>query len=128
MARYQKGRWLHGSDEKKTVLEKTTTFQNLHAKADVGKPLTDEEWIAIEQLIMVLPEFHSFISSKKYTLSINEYHICLLLRLYVSPKPISHLMELSPSAITKSCKSILNKVFNMDGSTKKLKEILMTMC
>ena len=126
VARFRKGKWFQDTDEKKELLESTPTFQNLHAKADIGKSLTNEEWEAIEQLIIeILPEFHSFISAKKYSLSIHEYHTCLLLRLYVSPKPASNLMGLSPSTITKSCKSILNKVFNTDGSAKELKEKLL---
>ena len=128
IARFRKEDTLYVSDKKRSVLESSSVFQELHAKADIGKLLTDEDWIAIEQLVKEkLPEFHTFVAGKKYMFTPNEYHISLLLRLYVSPKPSSHLMGVSPSSITKLCKTILNKVFNADGSTKELKEKLFTM-
>lgn len=106
-------------------LKRTPAYQMLHGKADKGEILTNEDWHEVNRLVIaMLPSFYQLISSKDHNLSISEYRTAVLLRLHVKPKSASCLLGCSPQYITKLSGQVLEKVFTVDGDSKKLAKIV----
>ena len=94
-----------------------------------GKELTEEQWKEIEEFTAkALPRFHECISTCTYALNRKESRLCILLRLYVKPKAASFLLGVSPSYITKQGKSVLKRIYKVDGSAKDLGKRLIQLC
>ena len=93
-------------------------YKALQRKAIHGEKLNDKDWSDVNQLVIDLfPGFYNFVMSELYKLNVNEYHTLLLLRLHISPKPISNMLGYTPQNITRLSKSILEKVFDADGNS-----------
>lgn len=91
-----------------------------------GTEPTDAEWEAIDQLMAKsFPTFHNLVSVKKYALSDNEYRACLALRLKVSSSQTANLLGLSPSSLTLIRKSLLRKLFNVEGTAAEFDKRVM---
>ena len=110
----------------KMQLEDAPAYQKLQKAIH---PLTDDEWMELEKLAAdILKEFYAFISSSQASLTPKERRLCILFRMDIKPKESSNLMDVSPSAITKTSKAIMKKLFLTDGITKDLIERLRLMC
>ena len=106
-------------------LVNSDTFKMLQKKIDCGKPLTNHDREQLNILIInKLPEFYQFISSNKFALTRHEYEACILFRLHLRPSPISVLMGVSPSMVTKLSKTLLVKLFNDSGNKNDLMALL----
>ena len=92
------------------AIQDTEVYQNLHRKACAGKNLSDDEWSALNRLIIEkIPDFHQFVMSRRYALNIKEYQMCILLRLDVRPMDISHFLNVAPSYVTKMGRTVMQK-------------------
>ena len=112
-------------DSTEDRLKRTPAYQMLHGKADKGEILTNEDWHEVNRLVIaMLPSFYQLVSSKDHNLSISEYRTAVLLRLHVKPKSASCLLGCSPQYITKLSGQVLEKVFTVDGDSKKLAKIV----
>ena len=112
-------------DSTEDRLKRTPAYQMLHGKADKGEILTNEDWHEVNRLVIaMLPSFYQLVSSKDHNLSISEYRTAVLLRLHVKPKSASCLLGYSPQYITKLSGQVLEKVFTVDGDSKKLAKIV----
>ena len=110
----------------KMLLEDAPAYQKLQKAI---QPLADAEWMELEELAAdILKDFYAFISSTRAALNPKERHLCILFRMGVKPKEASNLMNVSPSAITKTSKAIMKKLFLTDGITKDLIERIRLMC
>ena len=120
-------------DENKEIarmlIEDSAVYKNLQKQANRGKKLTEKQWQEIEVFTAnTLQQFHRCITTKSYELSKSEVRMCMLLRLYVKPKAASHLLDVSPSFITKQSKSVLRRIYKVDGTAKDLADRLVQLC
>ena len=117
------------NEETEKKLGMSDTFIKLHKKANGCEPLTWQEWQELNIMIInILPQFHEFISAKRFALTEHEYEACVLFRLHVKPMPISVLMGVSPSTVTKLSKTLLKKLFDENGDKDDLMAILGNYC
>ena len=63
----------------------------------------------------------------KNRLTEKEYHICLLIRLHISPSSISNLVGLSNSGVSLSRKRMLEKVCGKDGTPKDFDKFILSL-
>lgn len=83
------------------ILQNSAIFRKiqfiiLHPK----EKLSNEDWIELSDLIeQLIPSFPQMLKNR---LTEKEYHICLLIRLHISPSSISNLVGLSNSGVSLS--------------------------
>ena len=83
-----------------------------------NKVLKTADWKLIEErLLQAFPTFRDSLYSL-YSLSETEYHICLLIKLEVSPSNMAKLMATGTSTISQSRLRMQQKVFNGQGTAK----------
>ena len=83
-----------------------------------GEMLRAKDWMLIEErLDESFPNFRERLYSS-YNFSEVEYHICVLIKMGVSPSMMSTLLATSKSNITQSRQRMQQKVFNGRGSAK----------
>lgn len=83
-----------------------------------NKVLKAADWQLIEErLLAAFPTFRDRLFSL-YQLSETEYHICLLIKLEVSPSNMAKLMATGNSTISQSRLRMQQKVFNGQGTAK----------
>ena len=83
-----------------------------------NKVLKTADWQLIEErLLASFPTFRDNLFSL-YQLSETEYHICLLIKLEVSPSNMAKLMATGNSTISQSRLRMQQKVFNGQGTAK----------
>lgn len=96
-------------------------FITLHPK----EKLSNEDWIELSDLIeQLIPSFPQML---KNSLTEKEYHICLLIRLHISPSSISNLVGLSNSGVSLSRKRMLEKVCGKDGTAKDFDKFILSL-
>lgn len=87
-----------------------------HIKSD--KVLKPSEWQMIEaRLLQSFPDFKDNLYSL-YTLSGTEYHVCMLIKLQVSPTNMAHIMAMSNSSVSQCRLRMQQKVFGGNGTAK----------
>ena len=83
-----------------------------------NKVLKDADWNKIEErLSAAFPSFKERLFSL-YHLSETEYHICMLIKLEVTPSNMAKLMATGNSTISQSRLRMQQKVFNGQGTAK----------
>ena len=83
-----------------------------------NKVLKTADWKLIEErLLQTFPTFRDSLYSL-YSLSETEYHICMLIKLEVSPSNMAKLMATGTSTISQSRLRMQQKVFNGQGTAK----------
>ena len=96
-------------------------FITLHPK----EKLSNEDWIELSDLIeQLIPSFPQMLKNR---LTEKEYHICLLIRLHISPSSISNLVGLSNSGVSLSRKRMLEKVSGKDGTAKDFDKFILSL-
>lgn len=96
-------------------------FITLHPK----EKLSNENWIELSDFIeQLIPSFPQILKNR---LTEKEYHICLLIRLHISPSSISNLVELSNSGVSLSRKRMLEKVCGKDGTAKDFDKFILSL-
>ena len=115
--------------QKKTAeaqLQESIFYGELLKKAGKAEELTNEDWHQVNMLaIETLPNFYSFISSKKLELNDKEFKTCLLIRMYFTPKDIANMLGVSQAYITKMRNNMMPKLFGEEGNSKDLDERLL---
>ena len=114
-------RHFSSANDSESQLVSSPLFQTLQNKAVHGEKMSDKDWTELNQLVIdLLPGFYEFVMSEQYKLTVSEYRTLLLLRLHISPKPISYMLGYTPQNITRLSKSVLQKVFGIDGNSSVL--------
>lgn len=122
-------RYVQTKESAEERLIKSETYIYIHKLANVGQKLTDDDWHLIHNMVVeTLPRFYQYIISNKYSLNQHEYQACLLFRLHVNALSVSNLLGVSPATITKVSKSILRKLFEKEGNSKDVMEMLSDLC
>jgi hypothetical protein len=111
-----------------TLLKQSEAYQSLQKKINRGNSLPAEDWELLEILLSkFFAQFFSLLESKRDVLSPNKYMICLLIRLGISPKRISLILDIHPSYVSKAREQMHELFFKTKGSAKdfdkKLDEI-----
>ena len=76
---------------------------------------SDQEWAELEHMVeRIIPEMVISIR-KKYKLKKDEYHVCILVRLYFEPRAIMTLMNKDYSYVSKVRRKLLIRIFGIDG-------------
>ncbi|MBP5776828.1 MAG: hypothetical protein J6W56_04690 [Prevotella sp.] len=114
---------------KKDVNERlmTTPVYRLFKDAafDPKAQLTKKDWRDLRDMMdEMIPGFYARMNSQRQTLSLSDYHVCLLVRLFFSPKEISNLTGNSPSGITMKRLRLLKKVFEIDGTAETFDKLV----
>ena len=93
----------------------------LNPKARLNK----KDWQDLSDMIdEVIPCFYARMNSQKQSLSMADYHICILVRLFFSPKEISNLTGNSPSGISMKRARLLLRVFDFEGSAETFDKLV----
>ena len=109
----------------KAELEKASIYKQVSTKASKGEKLTDQEWEELERFVVSrFQSFYMLVSSCKYALTTNMYHVCILVRLQTPITSIANMMGVKPPTISNMCTVILKKLFNKEGSGKELEQEL----
>lgn len=104
-----------------SVIFRKIQFITLHPK----EKLTNEDWIELSDFIeQLIPSFPQILKNR---LTEKEYHICLLIRLHISPSSISNLVGLSNSGVSLSRKRMLEKVCGKDGTAKDFDKFILSL-
>ncbi len=112
----------HLSDAE-SKLSTMSEYHQLCRIADLGIQPTDEEWHMIRRIATeVFPGFFDFLMSKQHLLNLNEYNVCILIRLHIKPTCICNMLGKSKSTITKMRINLLNKVFGKNGTARDFDE------
>lgn len=91
------------------------------------KPLKDKEWQEIEAKVAEkMPGFRERLN-EVYQFSEQEYRICILIKMGVSPSEISTLMATSRSNVSQTRQRMQKKVFNGRGSAKDWDRYIMSL-
>ncbi|MBO4451233.1 MAG: hypothetical protein J5770_02325 [Bacteroidaceae bacterium] len=81
-------------------------------------PLKPKEWTEIENKLQIsFPDFHKKLFTS-YQFSEQEYRICMLIKMGVSPSLMSTLLATSKSNVSQVRQRMQHKVFNGRGSAK----------
>ena len=103
----------------------TAIYVKFEQLSIVGQKPTNVEWEQMkEQLFKYYPEFKDFMSKHEYQLNDKEYKTCLLIRMDFKPKMVSHMLEVDPSYISNIRAEMLQKLFNLSGSSKAFDKML----
>lgn len=98
-------------------------YKKLDLLVAKGQTLSDEELEHIHKLVVIyFPRFYEFISSQRFSLNKNEFNVCLFIRLYIKPNNVCHLLNVSPSYVSKMRSEMLHRLFGVTGKPKEFDE------
>ena len=87
--------------------------------------VTNDDWKAVEQIFdQCLPHFYSIFHNAHYTISREDYYLCMLIRMGFKPKEISNLTGYSSQTVTYIRSRLMQRVFNIEGGAKEFDEML----
>ena len=79
-------------------------------------PILDD-WKQLRLLVEhEIPLFHDIMDSEATPLTEMEYDICLMARVHILPNEIAKLKQCVPSYVSNIRKSLLKKVFQIEGN------------
>lgn len=91
------------------------------------KPLNKKDWQEINECINeILPDFKTNLYGS-CSVSEQEYHMCILIRMDVGNKEMSELLCRSTSAISLARKRLYAKIFDKEGTAKQFDEYVKTL-
>ena len=103
---------------KKRQMYDAETDEMIRRNVRNERPLKEKEWQEIEvKVAEKLPGFRERLN-EVYQFSEQEYRICILIKMGVSPSEISTLMATSRSNVSQARQRMQKKVFNGRGSAK----------
>jgi regulator of replication initiation timing len=92
-----------------------------------GRTMGEEDW---QQLALLVDGIYSGFTEKLYSLyklSVNDYRVCLLVKIHVLPKDIALLTAHSKESVSTSRSRLYQKVFGKKGSAKEWDDFLMSL-
>jgi hypothetical protein len=108
-----------------TRINENSKYQVFAKKARRGIQMTEGDWQNVHELLKEeFPNFYHFITEQKTSLTDNEYHICLLTRLYISVKSCAGILGIDEATVTKTRKRLHTKLFKGDGDSKDFDRLL----
>lgn len=92
-----------------------------------GRPMSDEDW---QQLAVMVDSIYTGFTDKLYSLykmSANDYHVCLLIKVRISPKDIALLTSHSKESVATTRSRLYQKIFGKKGSTKDWDDFVLSL-
>ena len=92
-----------------------------------GRPMSDEDW---QQLAVMVDSIYTDFTDKLYSLykmSANDYHVCLLIKVRISPKDIALLTSHSKESVATTRSRLYQKIFGKKGSTKDWDDFVLSL-
>ena len=78
-----------------------------------------EDWKGLRSLVEhEIPSFPQILGKEDHSLSDLEYDVCLMIRVHLKPLEIAKLKKCAPSYISNIRKSLLLKIFGIEGSSE----------
>ena len=106
-------------------IKTTTIYKKFEQLSVVGQQPSIEEWIELEQQINhYYPDFKEFLVKHEYLLNDKQRKTCLLIRIDIKPKMISHMLAVDPSYISNIRTEMLQKLFCMSGNSKAFDKLI----
>ena len=106
-------------------IKTTTIYKKFEQLSVVGQQPSIEEWIELEQQINhYYPGFKEFLVKHEYLLNDKQRKTCLLIRIDIKPKMISHMLAVDPSYISNIRTEMLQKLFCMSGNSKAFDKLI----
>lgn len=79
---------------------------------------TNEEWEELRQMVArQLPQFHAVVNAPQNNLRLEEYDICILVRLFFTPSEIGILTNQSIQYVSMKRSRMLQKIFHQKGKS-----------
>ena len=116
---------------KKYKTFKRAALDNRLIHADITRRLKDmansdpvqypslEDWKGLRSLVEhEIPSFPRILGKEEHSLSDLEYDVCLMIRVHLKPLEIAKLKKCAPSYISNIRKSLLLKIFGIEGSSE----------
>jgi tetratricopeptide (TPR) repeat protein len=105
-------------------IKSSDIYRVISEKTKSDSLLNESDWTQAETIVNVnYPEFRERLFDL-YNFSKHEYHICLLLKIGISPSQIAVLTAHSNSSITQTRKRLYKKCFGQDGTGEKWDEFI----
>lgn len=92
-----------------------------------GKNLSEDDW---QQLAMLVDGIYTGFTEKLYSLyklSVNDYRVCLLVKIHIQPKDIALLTSHSKESVSTTRSRLYQKVFGKKGSAKDWDDFLLSL-
>lgn len=92
-----------------------------------GKSLGEDEW---QQLAMLVDGIYTGFTEKLYSLyrlSVNDYHVCLLIKIRIPPKDIALLTAHSKESVATTRSRLYQRIFGKKGSTKDWDDFILSL-
>jgi len=112
-------RKIHLSDKNERQLLASDLYGRLSSCAAKGIAASPADLQELRHAVTeTFPKFHDFMTTHQQQLNISEQNTCLLTRLHFKPSDIAHLLDISPSYVTKIRMDLNRKLFHEEGSAK----------
>ncbi len=111
-------RKLAKNEATKARLADTPIYKTIMQRAKADKVLHVDEWKTLDETINAEIEDFRRTIYEYHDISIQEYRICMLIRLDIPVKDMGTLLSLSTSGISKARKRLQEKLFGNDGTAK----------
>ena len=96
----------------------TRRFKDM-ANSDPVQYPSLEDWKGLRSLVEhEIPSFPQILGKEDHSLSDLEYDVCLMIRVHLKPLEIAKLKKCAPSYISNIRKSLLLKIFGIEGSSE----------
>lgn len=102
----------------KNRLTSTTIYRTITKRVKANQVLHEKEWETLDKTINDEIENFNQRIKEYHNVSIQEYRICMLIRIGIPIKDMAVIMSLSASGISKARTRLQEKFFGKEGSTK----------
>lgn len=92
-----------------------------------GRNMGEDDW---QQLAMLVDGIYTGFTEKLYSLyrlSVNDYHVCLLIKIRVQPKDIALLTAHSKESVATTRSRLYLKIFGKKGTTKDWDDFILSL-
>ena len=111
-----------------SAIADTAIYKRFAELGNAKGEATTGDWKKLSEMTdEKIPQFQTILNSTSSHLRIDEYRLCLLVRLFFSPAEIANILTMKPSAITMMRCRLHRKIFGTEGTAKefdrKIKQI-----
>ncbi len=124
----------HKQDEKRLslaeeALKKQVEYMELVSEMNRGTSITDSQKEKLETILRIhFPKTFELITTKRHSLSEDEYLTCMLIRLHIPPTQIGLLIEKTGGSITNIRVRLLKKLFGKQGKAIEFDKSICSIC
>ena len=110
-------------------LKKQVEYIELVSEMNRGTSITDSQKEKLETILRIhFPKTFELITTKRHSLSEDEYLTCMLIRLHIPPTQIGLLIEKTGGSITNIRVRLLKKLFGKQGKAIEFDKSICSIC